>query len=136
MLRTAVVLAGDAGIDSVSMGKVSQELGVAPMALYKHVANKDERLDGIVDASARSIRADWMTSVRQRILSARRALLGHPWASRVIESRTTPTPIVLEHGFGDCRVPRRHFSIDLSHRVMHALGVRMFGSLRSCSTTP
>ena len=31
------------------MRKLSQELGVVPMALYKHVANKDELLDGMVD---------------------------------------------------------------------------------------
>ena len=33
--------------------------------------------------------------MRERILSARRALLRHPWASRVIESRTDPTPTVI-----------------------------------------
>ena len=31
------------------MRKLAQELGVVPMALYKHVANKDELLDGMVD---------------------------------------------------------------------------------------
>jgi AcrR family transcriptional regulator len=50
VVRTAVVLADDAGIDSVSMRRLSQELGVVPMVLDKHVANKDERLDGILDA--------------------------------------------------------------------------------------
>ena len=53
-------------------------------------------------------RTDWKNAVRRRILSARRALLRHPWASRVIESRTTPTPAVL--GYMDSmhrHVPRR-----------------------------
>ena len=31
------------------MRKLAQELGVVPMALYKHVANKEELLSGIVD---------------------------------------------------------------------------------------
>ena len=41
VLRTAVALADHAGIDSVSMRNLAQELGVVPMALYKHVANKE-----------------------------------------------------------------------------------------------
>ena len=41
VLRAAVALADDAGIDSVSMRNLAQELGVVPMALYKHVANKE-----------------------------------------------------------------------------------------------
>ena len=31
------------------MRRLAQELDVVPMALYKHVANKDELLDGMVD---------------------------------------------------------------------------------------
>jgi AcrR family transcriptional regulator len=31
------------------MRKIAQELGVVPMALYKHVAGKDELLDGMID---------------------------------------------------------------------------------------
>src|SRR5438034_8356157 len=81
-LRTAVALALDAGIDSVSMRKLAQELGVVPMALYKHVANKEELLDGMVDVVVGEIDppapgTDWKTAVRQRILSARRAHLHH-----------------------------------------------------------
>ena len=49
VLRAAVALADKAGIESLSMRKLAQELGVVPMALYKHVANKDELLDGMVD---------------------------------------------------------------------------------------
>ena len=94
MLRAAVALADAAGIDALSMRNLAQELGVVPMALYKHVANKEELLDGMVDVIVGEIDppapgADWKTAVRQRILSARRALLRHPWA-RVIESRPNP----------------------------------------------
>ena len=49
ILRTAVALADQGGVESLSMRKLAQELGVVPMALYKHVANKDELLDGMVD---------------------------------------------------------------------------------------
>jgi AcrR family transcriptional regulator len=133
ILRTAVALADEGGIDSVSMRKLAQELGVVPMALYKHIANKDELLDGMIDVVVSEIEppgagTDWKVAVRQRILSARRALLRHPWASRVIESRTTPTPAVLAHM--DSMIGMLlagGLSVDLTHHVMHALGSRILG---------
>ncbi len=133
VLWAAVALADDSGIDSVSMRKLSQQLGVVAMALYKHVANKEELLDGMVEVVVGEIdppahSADWKTAVRQRILSARQALLRHPWASRVIESRTTPTPAVLAYMDSVIGMFRAgDFSVDLTHHVMHALGSRTFG---------
>ncbi|GIF45169.1 TetR/AcrR family transcriptional regulator [Actinoplanes xinjiangensis] len=133
ILRTAIALANQSGIDSVSMRNLAQELGVVPMALYKHVANKDELLDGMIDVVVSAIDPpgeglDWSTAVRRRILSARQALLGHPWASRVIESRTTPTPAVL--AYMDSMIGMLlsgGLSVDLTHHVMHALGSRLLG---------
>ena len=49
VLRAAVALADEAGIEALSMRKLAEELGVVPMALYKHVASKEELLDGMVD---------------------------------------------------------------------------------------
>ena len=49
ILGSAVALADQGGVESLSMRKIALELGVVPMALYKHVANKDELLDGMVD---------------------------------------------------------------------------------------
>jgi AcrR family transcriptional regulator len=133
VLRAAVALADRAGIDSVSMRNLAQALDVVPMALYKHVANKEQLLDGMVDVIVGEIDApadggDWKTAVRQRVLSARRVLLRHPWASRVIESRTSPTLVVLDYMnsiIGTFRAGG--FSVDLTHHVMHALGSRMWG---------
>jgi AcrR family transcriptional regulator len=48
VLHAAVALADEAGVESLSMRKLSQKLDVVPMALYKHVANKEELLDGMV----------------------------------------------------------------------------------------
>ena len=50
VLNAAVALADEVGIEALSMRRLAQELGVVPMALYKHVANKEELLDGMVDA--------------------------------------------------------------------------------------
>jgi AcrR family transcriptional regulator len=133
ILRAAVALADEGGVESLSMRRLAQELGVVPMALYKHVANKDEMLDGMVDVVVGEIDppledAHWKTVMRERILSARRALLRHPWASRVIESRTNPTPAVI--GYMDSMIGILRsggFSIDLTHHAMHAMGSRALG---------
>jgi AcrR family transcriptional regulator len=133
ILRAAVALADEDGVDSLSMRRIAQELGVVPMALYKHVASKDEMLDGMVDVVVGVIDApledaDWRTTIRERVLSARRALLRHPWASRLIESRTAPTPTVI--GYMDSMIGillRGGFSIDLTHHAMHAMGSRLLG---------
>ena len=133
VLRAAVALADADGVDSLSMRRLAQELGVVPMALYKHVAHKDELLDGMLDVVVEEIDpaasdVDWKTAIRRRILSARRALLRHPWASRVMESRTEPTPTVLAYMDSMIGMFRAGgFSMDLTHHAMHAMGSRMMG---------
>jgi AcrR family transcriptional regulator len=136
VLRAAVDVADRGGIDALSMRKVAQELGVVPMALYRHVANKDEMLDGILDLVLGEIdlpsdAAHWKTAVRARILSARTVLLRHPWAARVIESRTTPSPAILDYMDSMIGLFRTGgFSMDLTHHVMHAMGSRLLGFTR------
>ena len=133
VLRTAVALVDQEGIESLSMRKLAQALDVVPMALYRHVANKDELLDALVDVVVGEIDppvegADWKTALRARILSARRALLRHPWASRLMESRKTPTPVVLAYMDSMIGMFRTGgFSLDLTHHALHAMGSRMFG---------
>ena len=133
ILRAAVTLADGAGVEGLSMRKLAQELGVVPMALYKHVGSKEELLDGMIDIVVGEIDppssdGDWKPAVRDRILSARRALLHHPWASRVMESRAQPTPTVV--GYMDSMIGMFRaggFSIDLTHHAMHAMGSRLMG---------
>jgi AcrR family transcriptional regulator len=133
VLSTALALADQEGIESLSMRKLAQVLDVVPMALYRHVANKDELLDGMIDVVVDEIDppetgVDWKTAVRRRILSARRALLRHAWASRVMESRAEPTPKVLAYMDSMMGMFRAGgFSIDLIHHTMHAMGSRLMG---------
>jgi AcrR family transcriptional regulator len=133
VLGAAVALADEGGVDALSMRRLAQELGVVPMALYKHVANKDEMLGGMIDVVVGEIDpplsgTDWKTAIRQRVLSARSALLRHPWASQVIESRTDPTPAVLKYMDSMVGMFRAGgFSVDLTHHAMHAMGSRLLG---------
>jgi AcrR family transcriptional regulator len=133
VLRAAVALADEGGVEALSMRNLARGLGVVPMALYKHVANKDELLDGMIDLVVGEIdpplsETDWKTAVRERILLARRALLRHPWASRVIESRPEPTPTVIEYMDSMLGLFRTGgFSVDLTHHAAHAMGSRLLG---------
>jgi AcrR family transcriptional regulator len=133
VLQAAVSLADEVGMEALSMRRLAQELQVVPMALYKHVANKEELLDGMVETIVAEIDppetgAEWKSAVRLRVLSARRALARHPWARAAIESRTTKTPAVLAYmdSFTGMFLAGG-FSADLTHHVMHALGGRMWG---------
>jgi AcrR family transcriptional regulator len=133
VLRAAVALADEGGIESLSMRKLAEELGVVPMALYKHVAGKEELLDGMIDIVVGEIDppagdADWKAAIRQRILSARGSLRRHPWAAGAIESRTDPSPAML--AYIDSMIGMflaGGFSIDLTHHALHALGSRLYG---------
>ncbi len=49
VLSAAVTVADAGGAGSLTIRSIAQELGVKPMSVYYHVANKDEILDGIVD---------------------------------------------------------------------------------------
>ena len=133
VLRAAVTLADQAGTEGLSMRKLAEELGVVPMALYKHVANKEELLDGMIDIVVGEIDppvagAGWKAAIRQRILSARQSLRRHPWAPAAIESRADPSPVML--AYIDSIIGMfldGGFSIDLTHHALHALGSRLLG---------
>lgn len=133
ILEAAVALADSGGVDSISMRRIAQELDVVPMALYKHVANKEELLGGMIDVVVSEVDpplegVDWKTAMRERILSARRALLRHPWAAQVIESRSEPTPTVIAYLDSMMGIfLSGGFSIDLMHHAIHVMGSRILG---------
>ncbi len=102
VLQTALELADQGGLESLSMRKLGQALGVEAMAVYYHFANKERVLDGIVDLVFADIElpqagAEWKPAMRQRAISVRDALLRHRWAIGLMESRTNPGPANLRH---------------------------------------
>ena len=83
------------------MRRLAQELGVVPMALYKHVASREELLDGMVDIVFGEIESpsadlDWRAAMRRRAISAREALKRHSWAIGLMEARN-PGPANLRN---------------------------------------
>jgi AcrR family transcriptional regulator len=133
VLSAALALADDAGIASLTMRKLGQALGVEAMSLYNHVANKDDLLDGMVDAVFAEIELptvgdDWKPAMRDRATSTRAALSRHPWAPKMMQSRTTPGPATLRHHdtvIGTLRAAG--FSIELTAHAMSALDAYIYG---------
>jgi AcrR family transcriptional regulator len=140
VLRAAVRVADERGIESVTMRRLAEAIGSEAMSLYYHVTNKEDVLDGVVELVASEINdivdridvpstgADWKKAVRQRILSAREILLRHPWAPAVFETRTTMSPAVVRYHDGLVKLMRDGgFSYDVIHHALHALGSRALG---------
>ena len=85
LLRAAIDLADESGIESLSMRRLSQSLGGGTMSLYNHVANKDDLLDGMIDVVFSEIElpdpeAPWQGVMRRRAVSMRTVMTRHPWA--------------------------------------------------------
>ncbi|HEX2050122.1 MAG TPA: TetR/AcrR family transcriptional regulator [Actinomycetota bacterium] len=102
IVGAAVARADADGFDSCSIRKIADELGAAPMALYRHVANKEELLAGMVDVVfgemyCPAVGRDWKSELRERGVSARAALRRHPWAVGLMETTTRPGPASASH---------------------------------------
>jgi len=102
VLETAISRADQGGLDALTMRTLAEELGVVPAALYRHVTNKDDLIDAMVDLVFAEIRlpsggADWATAMRRRAISVLEALTRHRWAIGLMESRRNPGPANLRH---------------------------------------
>ncbi len=102
IFRAAVALADDIGLDALTMRRLGSELDVEAMSLYKHVANKDEIMDGMVELVLGEIHipttdAPWQESMRLRASSARNVLQTHPWAIGLLEDRSSMGPVALRY---------------------------------------
>jgi AcrR family transcriptional regulator len=133
VLAAAVQFADRDGINAISMRRLAQELEVEAMSLYTHVRNKDDLLDGMVDAVVSEIPrsadgAGWKASLRAMVLAARSVVRRHPWAPRTIETRAAPGPGVLGYVNAVIGVLREGgFSIAQAHHALHILGSRLLG---------
>jgi AcrR family transcriptional regulator len=102
VLETALRLADQGGLASLTMRRLGQELGVEAMAMYYYFANRDLIVDGIVDLVFAEIDlpasdGDWKAAMRRRAISLRDVLLRHRWAIGLMESRRNGGPANLRH---------------------------------------
>jgi len=128
VLTAALVLADEHGLEAVSMRRVGQALNVEAMSLYKHVADKEAILDGIVDLVMDEVDVPdaalpWREAIRRSAISIHRALRRHPWAGLLMESRVNPGPARLRYldavvgvlrgaGFGTPTIARAFMALD------------------------
>lgn len=101
IVAEAVAVADAEGIAALSMRRLGKALGVEAMSLYNHVSDKDDLLDGMIDAVFALIDLpsgeDWRDAMSRRAHSAREVLVRHRWALGLMESRTAPGPATLRH---------------------------------------
>jgi AcrR family transcriptional regulator len=102
VLTAAVELADELGLEALTMRRLSARLGFEVMALYNHIVNKDDLIDGMIDQVYAEIElppesTELRQALRQRAMSARSALVRHPWAIPLMESRPSPGPANLRH---------------------------------------
>ena len=102
VLNGAVAVADATGIAGLTIRSLAQELGVKPMSVYHHVANKEQILDGIVDIvfgeiELPSASGDWRPEISRRAHSARVVLRRAPVGHRPPRTRTSPGYATLRH---------------------------------------
>jgi AcrR family transcriptional regulator len=102
ILRTAIEIADQGGIDKVSMRAIASRFEVTAMSLYRHVAGKDAILDGMIDQVVAEVALaelpDWKETVRTAAISTRDVLVRHPWAPAMWLSRQSEGPARLRWG--------------------------------------
>jgi AcrR family transcriptional regulator len=133
VLRAAIDLADDEGIDSVTMRRLGQALGVEAMSLYNHVASKDDILNGIVDIVESGIElppagADWKPALRNTAISAHDVLERHRWAAGLTLSATGTRPArwrYMDAILGCLR--KAGFSAEMTDHAYHVLDSHIAG---------
>jgi AcrR family transcriptional regulator len=133
VLLGALAVADAGGIAGLTIRSLAQELGVKPMSVYHHVANKDEILDGIVDLVFAEIElpstdGDWRAEIRRRAESARAVLSRHRWAIGLLESRTSPGPATLrQHNAMLGTLRSAGFSVEMAGHAYALLDSYVYG---------
>jgi AcrR family transcriptional regulator len=97
ILRASLDLADERGLAAVTMAAVADRLGVTPMALYRHIANKADLLDAIVESLLLEIKVpDARLPWRQRLAAVARAARDsarrHPDVFPLLLQRAANTP--------------------------------------------
>jgi AcrR family transcriptional regulator len=118
IVAAGIALADADGIAALSMARLAQSLGSAPMSLYRHVENKDELLAFMTDAAPGPPPDLPATGWRPALEAWARALRGvyyaHPWIIQVTAGRPPLDPGQLAW------LDRGLFALDgtaLSHRA-------------------
>ncbi len=133
VLRAAIDLADQDGVDALTMRELGRRLGVEAMSLYNHVENKDDVLDGMLDLVVGEIDlpsedVGWREAMERRAVSARQVFAQHPWASALNDVRESSGPERLryfEWVLGTLR--RAGFSVELALHAFSLIDSYIYG---------
>lgn len=108
LVNAALRIADAEGLEALSMRRLGTELGVDPMAAYRHLPNKKALLAGVVEAvlAGSDVTTDpaapWQEQFRQVARAYRRGMLDHsPAVSRLAATTPFNSPEslrIVEHG--------------------------------------
>jgi AcrR family transcriptional regulator len=97
-VKAALAIVDREGLDALSMRRLGAEVGVDPMAAYRHFPNKDALLDGVVEAVIAEVdlsvdaTSPWRTQIAELAGAYRAALLAHAAVAPLAASRPLGTP--------------------------------------------
>jgi AcrR family transcriptional regulator len=97
----ALRLVDEQGLGRLTMRNLAARLDVVPMALYRHVANKQELVDAVFDLATSTIELpdanlDWRSGLASLAHSIRGHLLEHPAIAVEMLGRPTLGPAALD----------------------------------------
>src|SRR3954469_12684332 len=102
ILRAAVALADVHGVEALTMRRLGDELGFEAMSLYRHVANKNDLLDGMLDLVLTEWQlpdadVDWIEAIRPSAISVHDALRRHRWSAQLLMTGSHIRPARLRY---------------------------------------
>jgi AcrR family transcriptional regulator len=133
ILSAALQLADESGAEAVTMRRLGEELGFEAMSLYRHVANKKDLFDGMLDLVLAEWQppdgeGDWSAAIRTSARSVHDALRRHRWAAQLLMTGDHIRPARLRYMdqlLG--RLRDAGFDADATYSVYHLLDGYIFG---------
>jgi len=133
ILQAGIELADASGVEALTMRRLGDELGFEAMSLYRHVANKQDLLDGMLDLVLAEWQlpdraGDWQEAIRVSANSVHEALRRHPWAARLLMTGSHLRPVRLRYMDGLLsRLRAAGFDATTTYSVYHLLDGYIFG---------
>jgi AcrR family transcriptional regulator len=96
VIRNAVRIVDEEGVDALNIRRLAVECGVSAMAIYRHVRHKDELVDRVVDDVLTrgfgeiAAAGDWRERIMATLHGGRDVFLDHPGIADVCVRRPTP----------------------------------------------
>lgn len=118
ILAAARALLEQDGAAAVSMRRVADAVGITPMAIYRHFANRDTLLKNVADAAFMEVAREWSTHARHPdLMHALRHSMEHylDYALR--------HPHMFDYNFSVARDDARRFPEDFRARCSPTLNV-------------